>query len=165
MNIAKAIETAIATVIRNHADLPEGVTIRAWQSLDYDATFNAAEDRTFPLIEVRASPPRTDENQSTLAIETVIVIGTQNNDDKTHSVISDIYGEVQSVLDTMFATFRTGNLSSAFTEFENQMAPAYAAGRFNFGGFTYGAPLAPFEDRGAVMLGITLNTHYSRNDF
>lgn len=165
MNIAKLIEKALATVIREHCNLPDGITIRAWQSLDYDATFDSAEDRTFPLIEIRASPPRTDDNQSTLAVESVVVVGTQNNDDKTHAIISDIYGEVQSTLDALFASFRTGSNNDEYLTFFNSMAEAQVAGRFNFGGFSYGAPLAPFEDRGAVMLGITLVTHYSRDDF
>lgn len=165
MNIAKLIEKALATVIRNHADLPDGVTIRAWQTLNHDATFVETEDRTFPLIEIRASPPRTDDNQSTMVIETVVVIGTQNNDDKTHAIISDIYGHVQDTLDDLFAAFRTGNGNDAYTTFLTEMTEADVAGRFNFGGFSYGTPLAPFEDRGAVMIGITLNTHYSRDDF
>ena len=165
MNIAKAIEKAIATVIRDHADLPPVVTIRCWQTLRHDATWNETEDRTFPMIEIRAAPPQTDDNQSTLAISTSIIVGTQNQDDKDHAVLSDIYGQVQDVLDAMFAAFRNGTSNAQMTTFDEAMQEAYDAGRFNFGGFEFGTPLAPFEERGAVMLGITLTTHYSRNDF
>jgi hypothetical protein len=165
MNIAKLTEIALADVIRDHADLPDGVSIRAWQTLGHDATWNPAVDREFPMIEIRSSPPRTDDNQSTLAIETAIIIGNQNADDKDHAVISHIYGAVQETMDRLYAAFRSGSANAEMTTFASAMAAAEAGGRFNFGGFSYGAPLAPFEERSAVMLGITLVTHYSRNDF
>jgi hypothetical protein len=165
MNIAKAIEKAIATVIRDHADLPPGVTIRCWQTLRHDATWNETEDRTFPMIEIRAAPPQTDDNQSTLSVQTAIIVGTQNQDDKDHAVVSDIYAQVQEAIDALFASFRSGTPNAQSVTFAGAMLEAFDAGRFNFGGFTYGSPLAPFEERGAVMLGIGLTTHYSRNDF
>jgi len=165
MNASKAIEKSIANVIRDHADLPDGVTIRCWQTLRHDATWNETEDRTFPMIEIRAAPPQTDDNQSTLSIETAIIIGTQNQDDKDHAAISDIYGQVQAAIDALFASFRTGVANAHFVTFANGMTELADGGLFNFGGFSYGTPLAPFEDRGAVMLGISLVTHYSRNDF
>jgi len=165
VNIAKAIEKAIATVIRDHADLPPGVTIRCWQTLRHDATWNETEDRTFPMIEIRAAPPQTDDNQSTLSVQTAIIIGTQNQDDKDHAVVSDIYGQAQEAIDAMFASFRSGTSNAHFVTFTNAMQEASDAGQFNFGGVTLGSPLAPFEERGAVMLGINLITHYSRADF
>lgn len=165
MNTASSIEKAIATAIRENADLPDGVTIRCWQDLEHDATWTESEDRTFPMIEIRASPPRTDDNQSTLSIETIIIVGTQLADDKNHAVISDIYSRVQLVTDKLYAAFRTGVSNDAYVSFTDAMASETAGGTFNFGGFTYGAPLAPFEDRNAVMIGVNLITHYSRDDF
>jgi len=165
MNIAKLIEKALADVIRDHAALPDGTSIRAWQTLDHDATWNESIDRQFPMIEIRSSPPRTDDNQSTLAIETAIIIGNQSADDKDHGAISQIYAAVQEVMDRLYASFRSGIANDEMATFTTAMADAQAAGRFNFGGFSYGAPLAPFEERNAVMLGITLVTHYSRDDF
>lgn len=165
MNAARQIERAIADVLRASANLPEGTTIRCWQDLRHDATWMDSIDRSFPMVEIRSAPPRTDDNQSTLAIETAVIIGTQNQDDKDHAVIADIYGEVQAALDRLYASFRSGTPNAEFVAFANSMQEMSNAGEFNFGGFSYGTPLAPFEERNAVMIGVTLVTHYSRNDF
>lgn len=167
MNTPKAIEIAIGTVIREFADLPQGVTIRTWQDLTSDATWDAAKDRTFPLIDIRCSPPKTDETQATLAADCAILIGTMASDDKSHAVISQIYEETQAVLDRLFSQFRR-NVSEDENElgrFLGLMEENTDEGAFQFGGFTFSGSLTAYEDGNANMMGITLTVHYGRADF
>lgn len=165
MNTPASIELAIATLIRDNANLPTGVTIRAWQTLEHDATWDNEQDRTFPMIEVRCSPPRTDDNQSTLSVDCGILIGTMTADDKNHAVISDMYSEVQDVIDRLYSQFRLQSFGNEYDQFVSVMADNIAASKFRLGGFSYGDPQVPFEDRGANMIGITLTIHFSRDDF
>jgi len=165
MNTAKAIELALVAVIRDYANLTPGVTIRAWQSLRADATWDESQDRTFPVIEVRASPPRTDDNASTMETQVAILIGTLTADDKDHAQISDIYSEVQSVMDRLYAQFRTQVAGDEYNRFEAIMADNTTAGTWNLGGFSYGDPQSPADDAGANIIGIGLIVHHSNNNF
>ena len=166
MNIPRAIEIAVAEVIRKYAQLGEGVTIRAWQSLAVDGSWTAATDRAFPVIDVRCGPPKTDDNQATLAVECAILMGTKTDDDKDHAVISAMYEAVQGLIDTIYAQFRTGTFTG--TEIAYLLARIEAessANAFQFGGLTFGDGLAPVDDDGVNMIGITLTFHYGRSDF
>jgi len=165
MNIPASIELAISKIIRDQSNLPDGVTIRAWQSVDADATWDSDQDRTFPMIETRCSPPRTDENQATLSVDCAILIGTMTADDKNHAIISDIYSEVQDTIDRLYSQFRLQSFSTEYNQFVSVMSENVAASKFRLGGFSYGDPQVPFEDRGANMIGITLTIHYARDDF
>jgi len=164
MNVPKAIELAMATLLREFGHLPAGVGIRVWQTMAADATWNAAKDREFPLIDVRCSPPKTDDNQATLAVDCSVLAGTLAADDKDHALISVIYEEIQNVLDLLFSQFRAQS-GDALARFNAIMAVHVEDGRFQFGGFTFGDALSPFERDGANMIGTTLTVHYGRSDF
>jgi len=170
MNVSKAIEIAMAETIRKYAEMGKGVTVRAWQSLASDGSWKENPDRTFPMIDVRCSPPKTDDNESTLAVECSVLMGTKTDDDKDHAFISAMYEAVQGVCDNLFSQFRnaTGSTYTADTEIADFLASVIAnvtAAGFNFGGFTFGDGLAPADDGGINMIGITMVIHYSRSDF
>jgi hypothetical protein len=165
MNTAKAIELALVAVIRDHANLPPGVTIRAWQTLRADATWDEAQDRTFPLIEIRASPPRMDANAVTMETQVSALIGTMTADDKDHAQISDIYSEVQAVMDRLYSQFRLSAPGDEYNLFETVMAANVTPGTWSLGGFSYGEPLSPAEDAGANIIGIGLMVHHSNDNF
>jgi len=165
MNTAKAIELAVVAVIRDYANLPPGVSIRAWQTLRADATWDEEQDRTFPLIEIRSAPPRTDSNASTMETQVAILIGTMTADDKDHAQISDIYSEVQSVIDRLYAQFRVQVAGDEYNRFEAIMAANTTAGTWNLGGFSYGDPQSPADDAGANIIGIALMVHHSNDNF
>jgi hypothetical protein len=170
MNITKAIELAMAEVIREYAEMGEDVLIRPWQSLAADGSWKVDPDRKFPMIDVRCGPPKTDDNESTLAVECSILMGTKTDDDKDHAFISAMYEAVQGVCDNLFSQFRTtpGSTYTADTEIADFLASVVAsatAAKFNFGGFTFGEGLAPADDAGINMIGITVVVHYSRSDF
>jgi len=170
MNVPKAIELAMAETIRKYAEMGEDVTIRAWQSLASDGSWKENPDRTFPMIDVRCSPPQTDDNQSTLQVQCSILMGTKTDDDKDHAFISAMYEAVQGACDNMFSQFRTttGLTYTADTEisdFLDSVIVNAGADAFQFGGLTFGEGLAPADDGGINMIGITMVIHYSRSDF
>jgi len=170
MNVSKAVELAMAEIIRKYAEMGEEVMIRAWQSLASDGSWKIDPDRKFPMIDVRCGPPKTDDNQSTLAVECSILMGTKTDDDKDHMFISAMYEAVQGVCDKIFSQFRTTSWATytADTEISDFLASVIAnttAAKFNFGGFTFGEGLAPADDSGINMIGITMVIHYSRLDF
>jgi len=166
MNVSKAIELAMAETIRKFAEMGEDVTIRAWQSLEADGSWKENPDRSFPMIDVRCSPPRTDDNQSTLQVECAILFGTKTDDDKSHAFISAMYEAGQGVCDNLFSQFRSGTYDGDEIKFFlDKIDEETESDVFKFGGFTFGEGLSPTDDAGINMIGITLIVHYGRSDF
>jgi hypothetical protein len=170
MNVPKSIELAMAEIIRKYAEIGKGVTVRAWQSLASDGSWKENPDRTFPMIDVRCSSPKTDDNESTLQVECAVLMGAKTDDDKDHAFISAMYEAVQGVCDNLFSQFRTttGSTYAANTEIYDFLASIIAnagADAFTFGGLTFGEGLSPADDGGTNMIGITMVIHYSRSDF
>lgn len=151
--------------IRAYCEVGAGVTIRAWQSLVSDGSWKTAPDRAFPMVDVRCTPPRTDDNQATLAVECAVLMGTKTDDDKDHAVVSALYEAVQGLIDTLFSQFRQGTTTGAAAFFIDKIAEYAGASAFEFGGLTFGDGFGPEDDNGINMIGVTLNVHYSRSDF
>lgn len=166
MNTPKAIELAMAKTLRKYAQLGEDVLIRAWQSLEADGSWKENPDRSFPMIDVRCGPPRTDDNQSTLNVECSILCGTNTDDDKSHAFVSAMYDEAQRVCDLLFSSFRQGSCTDEeLAFFLNAVVAEAGANAFQFGGFTFGDGLAPTDEGGINMVGVTMIVHYGRSDF
>lgn len=169
MNVPKAIELVMAETIRKYAEMGEDVTIRAWQSLAADGSWQDNPDRKFPMIDVRCSPPQSDDNQSTFQVPCAILFGTKTDDDKDHAFISAMYEAGQGLCDTLFSQFRSGTFTGTGKEeivyFLSRVESEAGADNFQFGGFSFGEGLAPADDSGINMIGITLITHYARSDF
>jgi len=165
MNVPKAIELAFAKVIRNYAEMGAGVVLRPYQSLNYDGSWDAKKDRTFPLIDIRCAPPQNDESPSTFFVECPILCATDNDDDNSHSFVSDMYGAVQSVLDGMVSQFIAGTQSTlVLAEFLAEIQTVTGTG-FIFGGLEFESPLPPADDAGSNVIGITMKVSYSRSDY
>ena len=166
MNVPKAIELAMSKVIRQYAEIGEGVTIRAWQSLAADGSWDPEKDRTFPLIDIRCGPSQTDENQSTLMVECSVIMATNTDDDKDHAFISAMYEAVQELCDTLFSQFRSDDEDeSPLSDFLALVTEETGAGAFGFGGFTFGQGMPPADDAGLNMIGLTMVVHYSKAGF
>jgi hypothetical protein len=165
MQTSKAVEIAVASVLREYAGYLPKVLIRPWQSLSESAEWSPDVDRYLPCVDVRCAPPRTDENQSTLYAECVIMCATHADDDLDHAEIATIYEQTQNVVDALFGQFRRIESGDEKTRFLELMAANAQSGTFNFGGFTLGDSLMPMEDEGANRVGISLLVHYSRDDF
>ena len=166
MNTTKAIELAMAETLRKYAQMGADVTIRAWQSLAADGSWKTNPDRKFPMIDVRCSPPGHDDNESTLQVQCAILMGTNTDDDKSHAFISSMYEAVQDVCDTIFAQYKTGVFTGEeLAYFLARVVAETSADAFQFGGLTFGDGLAPADDGGINMIGITMIVHYGRSDF
>ena len=166
MNTTKAIELAMAETLRKYAEMGAAVVVRAWQSLESDGSWDEKTDREFPMIDVRCSPPAHDDNESTLQVECRIIMGTKTDDDKNHAFISNMYEDVQDVCDTLFAQYRTGVFTGTeLAYFLARVVAETSDDAFQFGGLTFGDGLAPADDGGINMIGITLVVHYGRSDF
>lgn len=165
MNVSAAIESALARTIEDHTNFGTEITLRPFQNLGRDEIWDETLDRIMPCIELRASPPAMGSDQVTMRIPTMILIATQNADDRDHRCLRDFYTEVQACLDRLYSQWRGKAPAVEFTTFLDAMAAAVEAELFQFGGFMFEDPQLPFEDRGANVIGITLTTHYSRNDF
>ena len=166
MNTTKAIELAMAETLRKYAQMGAATTIRAWQSLESDGSWDEKTDREYPMIDVRCSAPKTDDNESTLQVECRILMGTKTDDDKNHAFISNMYEDVQDVCDTLFSQFRSGAVTGEeIAYFLARVLAETNADAFQFGGLTFGDGLAPADDGGINMIGITMIVHYGRSDF
>jgi len=106
VNVARAIELAYAQTLREYAELGAGCAVRAWQSLRNDPTWDVEKDRTFPMVDVRVSAPRFDDNAHTMYCEAAVLCGTKTDDDIDHAAIQSLYGAVQGVCDLLYAQFR-----------------------------------------------------------
>jgi len=165
MNEPKAIEIAFADVIRRYGLIGEGVTIRAWQSLDRDGTWDDEKDRAFPVVDVRCGPPQTDENERTLFCECAILCGSAADDDKSHAQVSQIYAGVKDVLDALFSQFIQQAAGDELTHFSLALDDELGENFGGVGGLSWGAGAAPYNDAGINMVGATMRVHYSRKDF
>jgi hypothetical protein len=166
MNVSKAVELAFAEAIRDNAEMGEGVTVRAWQSLESDGSWKKYPDRAFPMVDVRCSPPRTSEMQGGREVECAILIGTKTDDDKSHAFVSQMYDEIQKVCDDLFADFRRADeTSEPLKTWLATVEDNVESGGFGFGGFTFGEGLSPMDDGGVNMIGITMVVHYSKTGF
>ena len=166
MNTTKAIELAMAETLRKYARMGAAVVIRAWQSLEADGSWKENPDRKFPLIDVRCSPPGHDDNESTLQVQCAILMGTKTDDDLSHAFISSMYEAVQGVCDTLFAQYKTRVFTGEeLAYFLARVVAETSTDAFQFGGLTFGDGLAPADDNGINMIGITMIVHYGRSDF
>lgn len=168
MNVARAIEMAFADVFRSYAGLGKSCVVRAWQSLPSDPAWMAlsveGKDRAFPLVDVRCGSPRFDANQRTMYSETQILCATKTDDDKNHAQIQSLYGEIQRVCDLLYAQDISGTAGAELSRFKAVLTSELGAA-FHFGGFTWGEGMSPSDVDGANMIGIAVQTHFSRSDF
>jgi len=166
MNVAKAIELAAARVLRTYATLGAGTSVRAWQSIPVDGSWDKDQDRTLPMIDVRCSPPSTGEAQSIMTADMLLLCRTKTDDDRDHAFISAMYGAVQGVCDSMFSQFRLGTDGDELTAFKAALS-SELGDTFNTAsiGLTWGDSATPYEDGSENVIGIGMIIHYSRTDF
>jgi len=166
-NIPKIFEGGIASAILSGVMLPSEPRIRAWQSIDEDGRWSPDDDRVFPLVDIRASPPRKEPGTSTLSVSIAITCQTKIEDDKSHQVLSGLYAAVQFVLDEMISddwyTPQKAQLQAFMQYLQNNFGQQDYT--ISIGGFEFGEPYPPTNDEGANSIGIEFVIHYSRDDF
>jgi len=177
MNAAKAIEQAMVAVLRQFAELGK-VELRAWQTVQESAV-GSDYDRHYPCVDVRCSPPTTDDNGVTLKSTIFLQCVTQVDYDKNHARASAIYGAVQGVCDDLYKqALRDTTGVSGDGEGANEIGVFDAAIASNIsaqdpdstdtmtrGGFKFAEGIGPQDEDGLNVIGISLVCHYSRSDF
>ena len=164
MNVPRTIETAMAAVLREHAEIGENVVIRAFQSLSSDGSWNKNRDRQFPCLDVRCAPPTIMEGQCESVAECSILCATKIDENKDHETLSAIYGEVQSCTDRMFSQFCKRSDGTELAKFKAAMGGDLGS-NFVFSGLLYGEPIAPYTDGGVSVIGVRLRVIFIRKDF
>lgn len=165
MNASKAIERAFAAAFRTYGELGEGVTIRCFQSLAVDGSWDEKKDRAFPVVAITCGVPRYNADQSTLYADCIILCGTKTDDDKDHAKWSQIYGAVQEVADRLFAQFRAGADGVELAAFKAAVLAECGENFNGVAGLEFADGMDPYDDNGVNMGGIVVRVHYSRNDY
>ena len=164
MNIPKAFEIALATVIREFSDTGAQAVFRCWQTLRNDPKWKVVDgaDRTRYMIDIRAAPPVTpdDERPSGLSVTAIVEARTKTEDDQDHAAISAAYEAIQTVLDKLHDQFYS-DAGLELTRFLEVMETECGTA-FGFGGLTYADGTAPYDDDGYNVIGIGLTASYSR---
>lgn len=163
MSIPASIEKAVYDVLRLRSDWPEDITFRLWQDLSSDAAWSEDEDRVFPAVDIRCSPPSANPDSfRTFTVICSIMAATRVPDDKDHKQVASIYAGVQQMADALF--FQSSNTpQEELNKFISTMSDLEA--EFNFGAIILGEPVAPQEDGGVNVIGVSLVVHYTRGDF
>ena len=164
MNVALAYETALATVIRQYADIGGDTHIRVWRNLRFDHRWKGDEDRHFPCVDIRAGIAEPGGDQHTLALEGQVQCYTNTADDQSHSVISGIEEAVHGVLNKLFYGALSGAGNDELTLFAATMTELCGSD-YHFGGFTFGTGIMPMDESGFNAVGFSLVLHYQRSDY
>ena len=166
-NVPKLFEGALAAAIVQTAELAELPRIRTWQAIDADGRWTPLADRVFPMIDIRATAPKMDDNAHTQMVEIPIMIGTDGATDQNHAQLSAIYEAVQAVVDFLYSDFlMQREAGPARAAFDAYLADQQQGGHVlpTVAGFTMGEPVTPYMDSGVNVIGLTLVVHYSRSD-
>jgi hypothetical protein len=163
MNIPKTIESATVDALRSYGVGAETL-IRSWRNLQKDEKWDEDNDRSFPCIDVKASPPRLDQaNAVTLMCEVALTIYTKLADDQSHSVLNSIEQATQECIDTLYAQHRSNATTGLYADLVASIESECAV---SIGGLYIGDPTPPDEDgEGRTYVGLTLVIAYSRADF
>ncbi len=165
MNEARAIELALATTIRQFAEVGPGVSIRPWQSVRFDTAWKPDQDRRFPCVDIRCAGPVVEDDQSSMVSTATVQVGTRAEDDPDHARISQMYGAVKEVLDALFVAFMTCDEDSEeYTLFKATLADELPD-EFSLGGLSYGDPREPYDENGYNFLTLGFNIHHARTDY
>lgn len=164
MNVAKAVEKAIAAVLRNYAELGADVVVRTYRALDFDGSWDATKDRQFPLVDVRCAYPVVTEGQCTTYAECAIRYATKTDDDPKHAVFCELEDAVVAAIERMFNQFRTKTDGDEMTQFKADLA-ADLGGNFEYSGLTWGEGGEPSSGDGINMGTVKIRVNYVRKDF
>jgi hypothetical protein len=165
MNPPKAIELAIAAMIRSHANIGAKTLVRPWQSLNVEGAFDPKDDRTFPCVDVRFGSPRHNEDQTTLVCSGEILSMVYAEDDRNHQKISGIYDEVHDVVLGIFRDFMgripAGEYGAGFYGEFTDLVAQEDGGKIRIGGITMEEGMPPSDDGNALGIGVGMGIHFS----
>jgi hypothetical protein len=161
MNPSKAIEIALAAMVRNHADIGGKTLIRPWQSLNVEGAFDPKDDRTFPCVDIRCENPASNA-QNIIAFDCAVSVTsmTYADDDRNHQQVSAINSEVLGVVMEIFMDFMGESNNGYFAEFA-ALVNAEDGVDININGITLLQGMPPSDDGNAIGIGTGLNVHFT----
>jgi len=160
VNVSKAIEIAVASSIRENAELGAKTIVRPWQSLNEDWAFDKTDDRSFPCVDIRFGAPRFDENQVTLVCPGVISCFTMAEDDVNHQDVSALFEAVFSVALSIFRD-AIGETSAGLYNEMKASIETDTESAVHIGGISLEDGDPPGEDNGLNVIGIGFAVHFS----
>jgi hypothetical protein len=166
MNTPAAIEIALATIIRDYAELGEGTVVRAWQSPNLDPLAGDEDVRRFPAVDVVANGPEYTDDL-TASVTCAILCRTKFADDEDRAFLREMFSEIERVARALFAQYR-GDGGEELTAWADAFAVAAAGDGINHDSvsFQWGPSQPPSIDGdGTQSHGLSLVIHYSRTDF
>lgn len=167
MNIPRDIERTIRDILANSDNLPLGARVVAWQTPAETEGWDKPDspawspelDRMFPSIDVRCTPPGTEnDDQTALVCDVAILAATKAADDRNRAVISAMYAFIQEWVDSV-AFGRYAGRGTAFEDLGEALA-RYEP-RLILGGVTLGTPTPPAESASLYLLGVEIRIHFS----
>lgn len=162
MNIPKTIESAVIDALRSYG-VGENTLLRSWRNLRKDEKWDEDNDRAFPCIDVKASPPKMDSVTTACQCEVGIVIYTKLADDQSHDTLNTIEQATQECIDTLYAQHRSNATTGIYADLVAMIESECAV---SVGGLFIGDPQPPDDDgAGRNYVGLTIVISYSRADF
>ena len=159
MNIAKAIEQALSTTIRQNSEIGPSTQIRPWQSLNEDGKFNPDNDRAFPACDIRFNAPVHNEDQVTLACRGSLTAMTYTLEDINHQVASAMFEAVHGVLLSIFSGAMGGD-ATIYNEFTSIIADL-TDNAVHVGGVTFEEGQTPTDSDTITGIGVGFAIHFT----
>jgi hypothetical protein len=162
MNIPKACEAAVYTVLNAYAGYAAGQLIRCWHNLEQSDNWDDAVDKIAPYVDIVFSPESAGEDQYSMQSQGAVVCGTKASDDRDHTAIADLYEKTHDVLRDVFRGFLRGGTPAQvarYTAFETKLL-ADLSGGITLGGVSFAEPVSPESTTGYNETGIGFVVHF-----
>lgn len=158
LNPSKLFEQALTALLRN-SNLGPGVTLRPWQSIPFDGSWNADEDYTLPMVDIRFASESIGEDQVTCVCTGNITAITKTDDDQDHAAISALYDAVYGVVAGIFKSF----IFVSGTQYSEFLAKVeeLSADTVHIGGVELVEPSMPSSIDGRNEISIGLAVHFT----
>ncbi len=167
INLPSIFEGALAATITVNAEIQpsEFPRLRTWQALDAEARWSTEDDRHFPMIGIRASPPTVGDDRRTFHVPVEVLVGTNAADDRDHAQLSRLYAAVQEIIDALYSEY-INEAKAVRTAFDQHISDQMAGADYDLhlGGIEYGDPMSPYNEDGINYIGLNINVHYSRSN-
>lgn len=165
MNVPRAIELALYAGLRKTAQVGGNTVIRCWQNLSTDPQWKKESDRKYPSITLLAQPPVNDtDGGEAFRVTVSLLCATHAADDRDHTAVSAMYGEVQAYVDKLLGQFRGRVEGEEFIDFAAAVQAECGEDFDGIGGLLMADGIAQYTEDKAYIMGPSLVIAYSRKD-
>lgn len=159
MNIAAAIEESVRDALAASAALPDGARAIAWQSPAGTASWSPDDDRVFPLLDIRCSPPGAEEDdQTALYCDVQISALSKVALDRDRASVAALYAVAEALVLSLCCARYAGH-TAAWDAFCTALA--CRAPRLLPGGATLLEGSAPTESSSLYSIGTACRIHFT----